>query len=157
MLTRIEGTFDAFTKARGFFKPVHFNHNIFAIMTRFSVALILLASALAGCGEKANAPTSTTAQTSAPPSAQTDAAPSQQQTRPATHQASGSIEAVDPVAGTLRIHHGPVASLGWPAMTMDFVVSDKALLNNVKSGQNIDFDFYDRNGDYVVTSIKTKQ
>lgn len=118
-------------------------------MTRFSLVLILLTGALFGCGEKADAP--------APTTPQTDAASGQQNAAPATHQASGSIEAVDPVAGTLRIQHGPVASVGWPAMTMDFIVSDKALLNNVKSGQKIDFDFYDRGGDYVVTSIRVKQ
>lgn len=118
-------------------------------MTRFSVVLIVLATVLFGCGEKTDAPKPTTPQTGA--------APSQQRTAPATHQASGSIEAVDPVAGTLRIHHGPVASVGWPAMTMDFVVSDKTLLNGLKSGQNIDFEFYDRDGDYVVTSIRIKQ
>lgn len=129
-------------------------------MTRFSLVLILLTGALFGCGEKADAPAPTTPQTDATPAPttpQTDAASGQQNAAPATHQASGSIEAVDPVAGTLRIQHGPVASVGWPAMTMDFIVSDKALLNNVKSGQKIDFDFYDRGGDYVVTSIRVKQ
>lgn len=124
-------------------------------MTRFSAVLILLAGALLGCGEKADAPKSTNPQSAG--SGPQGTAPSEPQTSPATHQASGSIEAVDPVAGTLRINHGPVASLGWPAMTMDFVVSDKALLNNLKSGDAIAFEFHDRGGDYVVTSIRANQ
>lgn len=121
------------------------------IMTRF-IALLFILGSLLGCSEKSASTAKTEPSPSAPP-ASAAAAPA----TPATHSASGRIEAVDPVAGTLRIHHGPVASLSWPAMTMDFVVSDKALLNNVKSGQDIDFAFYDRSGDYVVTSIKGKQ
>lgn len=39
-------------------------------------------------------------------------------------------------------------------MTMDFGVSDKALLNNVKSGQQIEFEFIERGSDYIVTTIR---
>lgn len=40
---------------------------------------------------------------------------------PAKHaSASGTITAIDRVAQTITIDHGPVAALEWPAMTMTF-------------------------------------
>ncbi|MEK7360457.1 MAG: copper-binding protein, partial [Pseudomonadota bacterium] len=36
--------------------------------------------------------------------------------------------------------HGPIPTLKWPAMTMDFKVKDVALLRTLKPGQKIDFD-----------------
>jgi Cu/Ag efflux protein CusF len=38
----------------------------------------------------------------------------------AGHQAEGTVDSVDAKAGTINLSHGPVASLKWPAMTMDF-------------------------------------
>jgi RND family efflux transporter MFP subunit len=70
------------------------------------------------------------------------------------HQASGSVDAVDPKAGTLTLNHGPVASLKWPAMTMEFKVANAGLLKGLKPGQAVNFEFVERQpGDYVVTSI----
>ncbi len=35
-------------------------------------------------------------------------------------QGKGVIKAIDSKAGTLTIQHGPIAAVGWPAMTMTF-------------------------------------
>lgn len=120
-------------------------------MTRFATGLVIgtlaLAGALLGCDQSNNQSKPATPA----------AAGSTDAVAPVTHKTTGRIEAVDPVAGSLKIHHAAVPSISWPAMTMDFLVSDKTLLNNVKSGQEIEFEFYDRGGDYVVTSVKAKQ
>lgn len=118
-------------------------------MTRITLALALAASiTLAACDKKPDS-------NNAEPAATGPVANSATATAPApAHTASGKIEAVDPVAGTLKINHGPVPSLSWPAMTMDFSVSDKNLLNNIKSGQQIEFEFVERGSDYVVTAIR---
>ena len=72
----------------------------------------------------------------------------------AQNQASGVVTKVDPAAGKVTIKHGPVPSLKWPAMTMAFVVKDKALLDKMKKDQKIDFEFVEQGKDYVVTKVK---
>ena len=36
------------------------------------------------------------------------------------HKAEGTVDGIDLKAGTLSLNHGPVATLKWPAMTMEF-------------------------------------
>jgi Cu(I)/Ag(I) efflux system membrane fusion protein len=61
---------------------------------------------------------------------------------------------IDAKAGSLSIEHGPVASLKWPAMTMDFKVANSALLSGLKSGASVRFEFVERQpGEWVITSI----
>ncbi|MCW5659972.1 MAG: efflux RND transporter periplasmic adaptor subunit [Burkholderiaceae bacterium] len=70
------------------------------------------------------------------------------------HAANGTVDGVDLKAGTVSLNHGAVASLKWPAMTMDFKVANSALLSGLKPGQTVAFEFVERQpGDYVVTSI----
>jgi Cu(I)/Ag(I) efflux system protein CusF len=52
----------------------------------------------------------------------------------------------------VTIAHGPVQSLNWPAMTMNFLVKDKALLDRLSSGKKVDFEFVQQGRDYVITS-----
>lgn len=40
----------------------------------------------------------------------------------------------------VKLAHEPIKSLGWPAMTMDFKVTNSALLDGVKAGDAIIFD-----------------
>lgn len=130
-------------------------------MTRIVFALAVLAlTALSACDKQSPTASDSASSSSTPAATVENTAPASStagstagQTASA-HKATGTVEAVDPVAGTLKIKHGPVASLSWPSMTMDFVVSDKALLNNVKSGQQIEFEFIERGSDYVVTAIR---
>jgi RND family efflux transporter MFP subunit len=70
------------------------------------------------------------------------------------HAARGTVDRVDPKAGTVSLNHGPVPSLKWPAMTMEFKAANASLLNGVKQGQAVAFEFVERQpGEYVVTSI----
>ena len=71
------------------------------------------------------------------------------------HHAEGKIESIDAPAGTLSIEHGPVASLKWPSMTMEFKVANAALLAGLKPGATIAFDFVERGeGEWVITGVK---
>ena len=73
----------------------------------------------------------------------------------AGHKASGSIEDIDAKAGTVSISHGPIESLKWPAMTMEFKVANAALLKDLKPGASVAFEFVERGqGEWVITSIK---
>ncbi|MFN7085246.1 MAG: efflux RND transporter periplasmic adaptor subunit [Burkholderiales bacterium] len=70
------------------------------------------------------------------------------------HKGQGKLEDIDAKSGTVTIAHGPIPSLKWPAMTMEFQVGDKALLKNVKPGQNVAIDIVQRGpGEYVITQI----
>ena len=71
-----------------------------------------------------------------------------------THTATGEVKKVDTKARVVTVMHEPVKSLNWPAMTMGFVVKDKALLNKLTVGKQVEFDFVQKGGQYVVTSVK---
>ena len=73
----------------------------------------------------------------------------------AGHQAEGSVDSVDAKAGTVSLNHGPVATLKWPSMTMEFKLSNESLLKGLKPGQPVAFEFVERQpGEWVITSIK---
>jgi membrane fusion protein, copper/silver efflux system len=73
----------------------------------------------------------------------------------AGHKAEGIIEDVDPADGTVIISHGPVATLKWPDMMMEFKVANDALLKELTTGASIEFEFVERQrGEWVITAIK---
>ncbi len=73
----------------------------------------------------------------------------------AGHKAEGSVDAIDAKGGTISIRHGAIASLKWPAMTMEFKVANGALLKNLTPGTLVAFEFVERSpGEWVITAIK---
>jgi Cu/Ag efflux protein CusF len=71
-----------------------------------------------------------------------------------SHRADGKIESVDEKTLTLSISHGPVASLKWPAMTMEFKLANAALIKDLKPGAKVTFEFVERqSGEWVITSV----
>jgi len=72
-----------------------------------------------------------------------------------SHQAVGSVDSVDAKAGTVTLNHEPVATLKWPAMTMDFVLANASLMQGLTPGAPVSFEFVERKpGEWVVTAIK---
>lgn len=67
--------------------------------------------------------------------------------------ATGTIEAIDPVARTITIAHGPVPELQWPAMTMTFQAPDVALAD-FKVGDRVAFDLSASGMAATVTAVK---
>lgn len=75
-----------------------------------------------------------------------------------THRGEGLIEAIDWPRATATIAHGPIASLKWPAMVMDFRASDPALLRSLKPGHKVVFDIIEGSaGDYIIVRIQPLQ
>jgi Cu(I)/Ag(I) efflux system membrane fusion protein len=73
----------------------------------------------------------------------------------AGHQAEGTVDSVDAKTGAITLTHGPVASLKWPAMTMEFKTANASLLPALKPGAKISFEFIERQpGEWVITSVK---
>jgi Cu(I)/Ag(I) efflux system protein CusF len=65
-----------------------------------------------------------------------DAAPAN--ATPADPQGAGVVQAVNAKAGTITIHHGPIAALKWPAMTMTFKATQD-VLKAAKQGATVNF------------------
>ena len=73
------------------------------------------------------------------------------------HQAEGTLNAIDLAAGSVTISHGPVASLNWPAMKMDFVLANPGLVSGIAPGTGVVIEFVERKpGEWVVTSLVKK-
>ena len=73
----------------------------------------------------------------------------------AGHQAQGTVDSVDAQAGTVTLSHGPVASLKWPAMTMDFRIANASLTSALKPGAKVEVEFVERQpGEWVITAVK---
>ena len=67
---------------------------------------------------------------------------------------SGIVEAVNPAVRRVRIAHGPIESLGWAAMTMEFDVLPGANLQALRVGQSVNFTLGVSDvGDYVISII----
>jgi RND family efflux transporter MFP subunit len=74
--------------------------------------------------------------------------------RSTEHQAEGKLEAIDAKTGTVTIAHGPVASLKWPAMTMDFTLANAALRGKLEPGATVAFSFVERKpGEWVIVKL----
>jgi Cu(I)/Ag(I) efflux system membrane fusion protein len=83
------------------------------------------------------------------------AAPGQPTAKGASHQAEGTVDGVDAAAGTISLNHGPVASLKWPAMTMEFKAANASLLQGMKPGAKVAVEFVERQpGEWVITAVK---
>ncbi|WP_428420445.1 efflux RND transporter periplasmic adaptor subunit [Methylibium sp.] len=72
------------------------------------------------------------------------------------HSGTGRIEAISRDAMTLS--HGPIASLKWGAMTMDFKLPKGGVPRGLEAGDRIDFEFYmDANSQPQLTSTTLLQ
>ena len=79
----------------------------------------------------------------------------EQKTGGAGHKAEGAVDEIDTATGTVSISHGPVDSLKWPAMTMEFKLANASLASNLKPGEPIRFEFVERQpGEWVITGIQ---
>src|SRR6266508_3970936 len=67
-----------------------------------------------------------------------------QKSQAKSHHAIGVVKSVDADKGTVSIDHEAVGSMNWPAMTMRFKAKDKKMLQSVKSGAKVEFDFEQR-------------
>jgi membrane fusion protein, copper/silver efflux system len=79
------------------------------------------------------------------------AAPPAKAAAAAPHQAQGTVERVQ--AGVATISHGPVPSLKWPSMTMEFKAAP-AVAGQLKAGETIHFEFVQTDaGEFEVTGV----
>ena len=70
------------------------------------------------------------------------------------HHAKGTVKKVDAKAGIVTLQHGPVASLNWPSMSMNFRVKDKKVMGKLGPEKNVEVDFVKDGNDFVITAVK---
>ena len=70
-----------------------------------------------------------------------------------TYHGVGVVKSTNPKLPSIEIDHGDIKGL-MPAMTMEFFVKDKALLEGLKPGDRIDFTMENGVGGLKITEIK---
>lgn len=71
----------------------------------------------------------------------------------ATDMTDAEVRKIDVEAGKLTLKHADIKSLDMPAMTMVFIVKDKAMLDKFKVGDKVKFKAINDGGKYTVTEI----
>lgn len=75
-----------------------------------------------------------------------------------SHFALGVVQQADRAAGTATLAHEPVATLNWPAMTMQFTVAEPTLFERLPAGRQVAFEFVGEDGGYrIVNAIPLAQ
>jgi len=72
------------------------------------------------------------------------------------HKGRGKVKEIDAQAGRVELEHEPIPAMQWPAMSMGFVVEDKAQLSGLKKGDVVEFQVRpkpDADGNYLVPKI----
>lgn len=72
----------------------------------------------------------------------------------AQHEGVGTVKSVDSSKSMVTLAHEPIASLGWPAMTMAFTVKDKALLSKFTPGAKVTFVLAPEGSNMVIVGVK---
>lgn len=93
--------------------------------------------------ENASAPTQAQAEASKSPTVK-------------TFHGVGVIKKVTPQDPSLMIDHEEIKD-HMPAMTMEYYVKDKSLLDSIQSGDKVDFTIENNQGVEVISEIKKKQ
>jgi Cu(I)/Ag(I) efflux system periplasmic protein CusF len=70
------------------------------------------------------------------------------------HKGVGVVKNVDAEKRTVSVAHEPIKSMEWPAMTMSFTAKDKKMLEGIKPGAKVEFEFVQQGSKYTITSIK---
>jgi Cu/Ag efflux protein CusF len=114
------------------------------IMKTFQFAgAIALALAVTGCGESATPTPNQQGAAGAPAAADNP------------RQVYSGEGAVTSVAGDqVSISHGPIADLGWPAMTMTFRADPVQMIEGIGAGDRVAFQFRRDGTGYVLTAIR---
>lgn len=67
---------------------------------------------------------------------------------------TGTVVSENKTAGKVTLQHESIPAIGWGAMTMEFKVKDKMLLDKVKKGDKVRFTLLQDGKNYVITNIK---
>jgi Cu(I)/Ag(I) efflux system protein CusF len=70
------------------------------------------------------------------------------------HKGTGVVKKVDTEKAAVTLDHEAIKSLNWPAMAMSFNVKERKMIEPLKPGQKVQFEFVQQGKENVITSIK---
>ncbi|MBB3983262.1 Cu/Ag efflux protein CusF [Sphingobium fontiphilum] len=109
---------------------------------RLTIALGLTALT-AACGKRAETPVAAETNQATPATAAMSGDMGNVAMAPAAApimaKGHGTVTAIDKVAGTITLDHGPIPEAKWPSMTMAFKAAP-AIIDAAKVGDKVDFD-----------------
>jgi len=74
-----------------------------------------------------------------------------------THQGEGEVVVIDVKGKKVKLDHGPIKSIGWGGMKMFFDVEDADMLEDIKVGNQVEFEFVKtKDGKFVITDLEPK-
>lgn len=123
-------------------------------MKIYTAATLFASLALASCGESGEGNTQAVAPDSALQSGTNGAA---QTAQPSGEVHSGNGDITELSNDSVTISHGPVESIGWPAMTMTFRAPSPDIVQGLNIGDPVGFQFQKAGEQYVLTSITRAQ
>jgi len=121
-----------------------------------AVAALGAAASLAACSQKDTATETVAAPAAAPAAA--SAAPASDMGNMAmangekVAKGTGTVTAVDAVAGAITLDHTPIPEANWPAMTMAFKAAPD-VAKQVKVGDKVAFDVKVKDGAGEITAV----
>jgi len=75
------------------------------------------------------------------------------QSRSETLKASGTVVAVDHELGRVTVDTNPIEELQLPALGLAFVVYDRRLLDRLRAGRKIEFEFIRQGRNFVLVRV----
>ena len=108
---------------------------------------LTLALLLAACGGKQNASDNGEAR------ANSSHAQGSQSAAAEVYSGAGTVQSI--AGDQVAIAHGPIAGIGWPAMTMTFT-APAGIAPGLKVGDKVDFSFRQNGSAYALTSVKPR-
>ena len=69
------------------------------------------------------------------------------------YQASGTVVAIDHDLGRVTIDTEPIEALKLPALGLAFIVHDRRLLDRVRNGRKVEFEFVKQGRGFVLVKI----
>ncbi len=73
-----------------------------------------------------------------------------------TGTGTGTVTALNTSARKVTLEHGPIPSIPWPAMKMEFPVSPSVDLSKVKTGDKVEFTLSGSGSSYTVLTISAR-
>lgn len=78
------------------------------------------------------------------------------ETKTAGASASGVVREIDRANSRVKIDHGPIPAIGMPSMVMTFKVKNPALLDQVKRGDQVNFEIEQSGLGWIITNLNRK-
>ncbi len=117
---------------------------------KFAIAALTITACFSVSTQAADPVNSTTT----PSSAKMEKKSAQKPAEAASPFSTGEVNKIDKGTGKITITHGPLANLGMPATTTVFLSQDAAMLDDVKTGDKVNFVAEKLGSRFLVTTIK---